>query len=36
LAIANTPEHRDYRAIDVILDEEVTLSSDIIEGVYGG
>jgi hypothetical protein len=36
LSLANTPEHREYMAIGVIRDEEVTLSSDIIEAVYGG
>lgn len=36
LAVANTPEHREYMAIGVILDEEVTLQSDIVEAVYGG
>ncbi len=36
LALANTPEHREYMAIGVMQDEEVTLQSDIIEAVYGG
>ncbi len=36
LAVANTPEHREYMAIGVLYDEEVTLQSDIIEAVFGG
>jgi hypothetical protein len=36
LAVANTPEHREYMAIGVIQDAAVTLQSDIIEAVYGG
>jgi hypothetical protein len=36
LTVANTPEYREYMAISVIRDEEVTLSSDIIEAVFGG
>lgn len=36
LAVATTPEHREYMAIGVIRDQEVTLSSDIVEAVYGG
>lgn len=36
LTTAGTPEHREYMAIGVIHDEEVTLQSDIIEAVYGG
>lgn len=36
LAVDNTPEHREYMAIGVIHDEEVTLQSDIIEVLYGG
>ncbi len=36
LAIANTPEHREFMAIGVINDSEVGLSSDIVEVVYGG
>ncbi|MCX6209918.1 MAG: hypothetical protein NTZ59_10615 [Bacteroidetes bacterium] len=36
LAVANTPEHREYMAIGVIHDEEVTQQSDIIEAVFGG
>ena len=36
LAVANQPEHREYMAIGVVHDEEVTLQSDIIEAVFGG
>ena len=33
---SNQPEHREYMAIGVVHDEEVTLQSDIIEAVFGG
>lgn len=36
LAVANTPEHREYMAIGVVHDEEVTQQSDIVEAVFGG
>jgi hypothetical protein len=36
VAAANTPEHREFMAIGVIHDEEVTKQSDIIETVFGG
>lgn len=36
LADAITPEHREYMAIGVVHDEEVTQQSDIIEAVFGG
>lgn len=36
LAAIGTPEHREYMAIGVLYDEEVTLASDIIEAVFGG
>ncbi|WP_432672155.1 hypothetical protein [Flavobacterium sp. SM2513] len=36
LAVDNVPEHREYMAIGVIRDEEVTLQSDIVEAVFGG
>ena len=36
LGADDKPEHREYMAIGVIRDEEVTLQSDIIEAVYGG
>ncbi len=36
LGVDDKPEHREYMAIGVIRDEEVTLQSDIIEAVYGG
>lgn len=36
LTVENVPEHREYMAIGVIRDEEVTLQSDIIEAVFGG
>ncbi|MFM2326562.1 MAG: hypothetical protein RIR31_764 [Bacteroidota bacterium] len=36
LAIAGVPEHKEYMAIGVMQDEEVTLQSDIVEAVYGG
>lgn len=36
LAVANTPEHREYMAIAVIDDAEIGQSSDIIEVVFGG
>jgi hypothetical protein len=36
LAVAHTPEHREYMAIGVIDDAEIGQSSDIIEVVYGG
>ena len=36
LGVDDKPEHREYMAIGVIRDEEVTLQSDIIDAVYGG
>lgn len=36
LVTAGQPEHREYMAIGVLHDEEVTQQSDIIEAVYGG
>lgn len=36
LATPGKPEHREYMAIGVIKDQEVTLQSDIIEAVFGG
>jgi hypothetical protein len=36
LAVANQPEHREFMAIGVLQDEEVTQQSDIIEAVFGG
>ncbi len=36
LTVEDVPEHREYMAIGVIRDEEVTLQSDIIEAVFGG
>lgn len=36
LANDNAPEHREYMAVGVIRDEEVTLQSDIVEAVFGG
>lgn len=36
LAKPGQPEHREYMAIGVIKDVEVTLQSDIIEAVFGG
>ena len=36
LAVVNTPEHREYMAIGVVQDNEVTLQSDIVEAVFGG
>ena len=36
LAVAGVSEHREYMAIGVIHDEEVTLQSDIMEAVFGG
>ena len=36
LADENVPEHRQYMAIGVIRDEEVTLQSNIIDVVFGG
>lgn len=36
LAKADQPEHREYMAIGVYRDDEVTLQSDIIEAVFGG
>ena len=36
LAIPNIPEHREYMAIGVVHDKEVTLQSAIIEAVFGG
>ena len=36
LTAAGQPEHREYMAIGVLHDEEVTQQSDIIEAVYGG
>lgn len=36
LATANQPEHREYMAIGILTDEEVTQQSDIVEAVYGG
>lgn len=36
LANDNVPEHREYMAIGVMHDHEVTLQSTIIEAIYGG
>lgn len=36
LGVDAVPEHREYMAIGVIRDEEVTLQSDIVEAVFGG
>lgn len=36
LATAGQPEHREYMAIGVLHDEEVTQQSDIVEAVFGG
>jgi len=36
LANAGVPEHREYMAIGVIRDEEVTQQSSIIEAIFGG
>ena len=36
LTVVGQPEHREYMAIGVLHDEEVTQQSDIIEAVYGG
>ena len=36
LTVDNVPEHREYMAVGVIRDEEVTLQSDIVEAVFGG
>ena len=36
LATPGVPEHREYMAIGVIRDEEVTQQSSIIEAVFGG
>lgn len=36
LATAGQPEHREFMAIGVLHDEEVTQQSDIIEAVFGG
>ena len=36
LAVPNVPEHREYMAIGVLRDEEVTQQSSIIEAVFGG
>ncbi|WP_432672554.1 hypothetical protein [Flavobacterium sp. SM2513] len=36
LTVDNVPEHREYMAIGVMHDQEVTLQSTIIEAVYGG
>lgn len=36
LAQAGIPEHREYMAIGVIKDVEVTLQSNIVEAVFGG
>ena len=36
LSDARTPEHREYMAIGVLHDEEITQQSDIIEAVFGG
>lgn len=36
LVVDNVPEHREYMAIGVIRDQEVTLQSDIVEAIFGG
>lgn len=36
LANAGVPEHREYMAIGVIRDEQVTQQSSIIEAIFGG
>lgn len=36
LAVANTPEYREYMAIGVVADTEIGQASDIIEVVFGG
>jgi hypothetical protein len=36
LATPGVPEHREYMAIGVIRDEEVTQQSSIIEAIFGG
>jgi hypothetical protein len=36
IAAPTAPEHREYMAIGVLHDEEVTKQSDIIEAVFGG
>lgn len=36
LAMSTQAEHREYMAIGVLTDEEVTQQSDIIEAVFGG
>lgn len=36
LAESFTPEHREFLAIGVIRDQEVTLKSNIVEAVFGG
>jgi hypothetical protein len=36
LAVANQPEHWEYRAFGVINDDEIGQASDIVEVVFGG
>jgi hypothetical protein len=36
LAVANQPEHWEYRAYGVVDDEEIGIASDIVEVVYAG
>jgi hypothetical protein len=36
LAVAGTPETREYRAVGVVADEEIGQPSDIVSVVYGG
>jgi hypothetical protein len=36
LAVAGTPETREYRAVGVVNDEEIGQPSDIVSVVYGG
>lgn len=36
LTVAGQPEHWEYRAFGVVMDQEVGIASDIVEIIYGG